>query len=150
MSAISTSNEREINPMQLSIEQLHSLKQQHEEEIQEMQKQLDSLATARNRFLSAKSSLNDIANTPQDNFLYVPLSSSLYVPGKVVDPNKVMVELGTGYFCEKTVPEAKELIDRKVQLIVKSIETIEGVGINKKKNLNQLIQIIQYKMSQSS
>ena len=147
MSAISTSNEREINPMQLSIEQLHTLRQQHEEEIQEMQKQLDSLAQARNRFLSAKSSLNDIAETPSDNFLYVPLSSSLYVPGHVVNPDKVMVELGTGYFCEKTISEAKDLIDRKSQLITKSIETIEGVGINKKKNLSQLNQIIQYKMS---
>ena len=82
MSAISTSNEREINPMQLSIEQLYQLKQQHEDEITDMQKQLDSLATARNRFLGAKSALNDIAITPEDNFLYVPLSSSLYVPGK--------------------------------------------------------------------
>ena len=58
--------------------------------------------------------------------------------------------LGTGYFCEKTIPEAKDLIDRKVQLISKSIESIESVGINKKKNLSQLTQIIQYKIAQSN
>jgi prefoldin subunit 5 len=39
-----------------------------------------------------------------------------------------MVELGTGYFCEKTIPDAKALIDRKMQLVTKSIETIEEVN----------------------
>jgi hypothetical protein len=38
------SNEREIQPMDLSIEQLNNLKQQHEEEIKELQKQLDQLS----------------------------------------------------------------------------------------------------------
>ena len=36
MSAISVSNEREIQPYQLSLEQLNSLKTQHEEEINEL------------------------------------------------------------------------------------------------------------------
>lgn len=56
----------------------------------------------------------------------------------------MIVELGTGYFCEKTVPAAIDLIDRKVcfstgipaslncplmqtQLVIKSIESVENV-----------------------
>lgn len=35
-------------------------------------------------------------------------------PGTLHDTGKVIVELGTGYFAEKTTEEAKELIDRKV------------------------------------
>jgi hypothetical protein len=42
---LSVSNEREIQPMDLSIEQLNNLKQQHEEEIKELQKQLEQLAS---------------------------------------------------------------------------------------------------------
>jgi prefoldin alpha subunit len=74
----------------------------------------------------------------------------LYVPGKILDNNKVIVELGTNYYCEKTVDEAKELIERKITLISQSIETIEGVGLQKKKNLSQIIQIIQYKAAQAN
>ncbi len=90
--------------------------------------------------------MNDIEIAKNCDELYIPLSSSLYEPGKIVECDKVVVELGTGYFCEKSVPEAKELVDRKMTLINKSIETIEGVGLQKKNNLSQLAQIIQYKM----
>lgn len=41
---VSVSNEREIQPMDLPIEQLNNLKAQHEEEIRELQKQMESLA----------------------------------------------------------------------------------------------------------
>lgn len=41
---VSISNEREIQPMDLPIEQLNNLKVQHEEEIRELQKQMESLA----------------------------------------------------------------------------------------------------------
>ncbi len=40
MSALSVENEREIQPMQLSLEQLNQLKQQHEDEIAELNKQV--------------------------------------------------------------------------------------------------------------
>lgn len=46
--------------------------------------------------------------------ILVPLTASLYVPGTICDSNKVLVDVGTGYFVEKTVPKAKELIERKV------------------------------------
>jgi len=35
-------------------------------------------------------------------------------PGQIHEADKVIVELGTGYYAEKTIPDAKELIDRKV------------------------------------
>ena len=146
MSAITISNEREIQPMQLSIEQLYSLKQQHEEELQELQNQLGSLAEARSKFFNAKNSLSEISKSPEGAMIYVPLSPSLYVPGSIIENNKVIVELGTNYFCDKSIPEAQLLIERKLTLINQSIETIEGVGMNKKKNLSQLMQVIQYKM----
>lgn len=41
---LTVSNEREIQPMDLPIEQLNNLKLQHEEEIRELQKQMESLA----------------------------------------------------------------------------------------------------------
>ncbi len=82
-------NEREIQPMQLSLEQLSSLKTQHEEELQELQRQMESLYGAKNRFVNAKATLLDMAECPPGNSLMIPLNSSLYVPGKIVEPSKV-------------------------------------------------------------
>jgi prefoldin alpha subunit len=112
--AMTVSNEREIQPMQLSLEQLSGLKTQHENEIQELSRQMESLYGAKNRYNTAKSVLADMSTCPEGNTLMVPLNSSLYVPGKIADPTKVVVELGTGYYCEKEVPDAVALIERKV------------------------------------
>lgn len=124
VSPVSVSNEREIQPMDLSIEQLNGLKTQHENEIQELQKQAEQLYNANSRFNTAKAVLNDMSKYEDGNTLLMPLNSSLYVPGKIVQPDRVMVELGTGYFCEKTVPDASALIDRKVQLRITQSRSI--------------------------
>uniref|UniRef100_A0A7S3HCV2 Prefoldin subunit 5 n=1 Tax=Spumella elongata TaxID=89044 RepID=A0A7S3HCV2_9STRA len=148
MAEVSITNEREIQPMQLSLEQLSSLKTQHENEIQELSRQMEALYGAKNRYNNAKVVLGDINTCPSGNQLMIPLNSSLYVPGKIVNPDKVVVELGTGYFCEKEIPEAVKLIDRKTQLINSSIESVESVTMKKRKNLEQITQIMQYKISQ--
>ena len=117
MSAVTVSNEREVNPMQLSLEQLNALKQQHEEEIQELSAQLEQLHGAKARFVNALAAIDEVSKSKNGDSLLVPLNSSLYVPGKIVEPEKVIVELGTGYFCEKTAPAAKDLLNRKVIIL---------------------------------
>jgi hypothetical protein len=96
----------------------------------------------------AKNSLDDLTSSAPNNALMIPLNQSLYVPGHIASKDKVLVELGTGYFCEKSIPEARDLIDRKVtntfwtsfygvfipnaffqlQLVGKSMETVESVS----------------------
>jgi len=36
-----------------------------------------------------------------DKTSLIPLTASLYVPGKLSDPEKVIVDIGTGYYVEK-------------------------------------------------
>jgi prefoldin alpha subunit len=79
----------QIDPMQLSLEQLNSLKTQHEDEIVELSKQLEALYGAKNRFQASRATLDDIATTKPGDAMLVPLTSSLYVPGKILDPNYV-------------------------------------------------------------
>lgn len=79
----------EIQPFQLSLEQLNQLKSQHEEEINDLNKQLETLVGARNRFLSTRATLDDISSSSEGSDLLVPLTSSLYVPGKILNPNNV-------------------------------------------------------------
>ena len=83
------SNEREIQPMQLSLEQLSNYKTQHENEITELNNQMETLYQAKSKYMSAKIVLGDISLYPSNNELMIPLNSSLYVPGKIVNPNKV-------------------------------------------------------------
>ena len=139
-------NEREVNVGTMPIEQLNGLKTQHENEIRELQGQLEVLHGAKNRFIGAKMTLDEMKKIPEGTKMLVPLNGSLYAPGSIASSEKVIVELGTGYFCEKDIPGAKDLIARKMQLVDKSIESIESIGNKKRKNLEQIMQVLQYRM----
>lgn len=146
---LTISNEREVTVNDLTLDQLGGLKTQHEDELSELQTQLEQLHGARNRYNNSMSTLENMLSTKENQTMLIPLNASLYAPGKVSNPKKVIVELGTGYFCEKSIPEAKKLMERKIALVNKSMETIENVGNNKKRNLDQIIQVMQYKINQS-
>jgi len=46
----------------------------------------------------------------------------------------------------QNLPDARVLIDRKMMLVDKSIESIENIGNKKRKNLEQIMQVMQYRM----
>lgn len=46
--------------------------------------------------------------------ILVPITQSLYVKGTLATADSVMVDIGTGYFVEKSVKSAGEYLDRKV------------------------------------
>lgn len=87
--SVAVTNEREIQPLQLSLEQLNSLKTQHEEELQQLQRQGETLMGAKNRFLTAKATLHELQQSKGGQRLLIPLNSSLYVPGVMTEPEKV-------------------------------------------------------------
>jgi hypothetical protein len=37
--------------------------------------------------------------------ILIPLTSSLYVPGRIKDTENVLVDVGTGYFVDKVLPQ---------------------------------------------
>ena len=152
--------------------------------------QLETLHGAKNRFIGARMTLDEMKKMPEGTPILVPLNGSLYAPGSIANPEKVIVELGTGYFCEKVstssrqgplwghcrgqaasrcstcthvlaysnfplyppsqnLPDAKVLIDRKMVLVDKSIESIETIGNKKRKNLEQIMQVLQWRMQQA-
>lgn len=82
---------KEIVPMQLSLEQLNALKTTLEEELQEIQRQLETLTTARTRLATAKTTIQDLSTCTNGQKMLVPLNSSLYVPGEITEVNKVSV-----------------------------------------------------------
>lgn len=45
----------------------------------------------------------------------VPLTSSLYVPGIMEENDKVLLEVGAGYFLEENAFKAKEYCERKAK-----------------------------------
>ncbi|XP_072420859.1 prefoldin subunit 5 [Chiloscyllium punctatum] len=49
----------------------------------------------------------------------------MYVPGKLDDVQHVLVDVGTGYYVEKDVSEARDFFTRKVEFLTKQIEKVQ-------------------------
>ena len=54
----------------------------------------------------------------------IPLTESLYAPGKIVDPNKILVELGAGFFVEKSSKDAIKVLERKGKMVDANSENV--------------------------
>ena len=67
--------------------------------------------------------------------MLVPVTEGLYVPGKVGETDKVLVDIGTGYFVEKTPKGAEDYCKKKVLEMQANMEKIMGVAKMKQKQL---------------
>ena len=79
--------------------------------------------------------------------MLVPLTQSLYVPGELGDPDQLLVELGTGYYIEKTQQGATGLLDRKIGTVSKNAEDATVVA-SKQQNYDAIVRTMQVKMAQ--
>nr|XP_032642674.1 prefoldin subunit 5 [Chelonoidis abingdonii] len=49
----------------------------------------------------------------------------MYVPGKLSDVGYVLVDVGTGYYVEKTADNARDFFKRKIDFLTKQMEKIQ-------------------------
>lgn len=78
--------------------------------------------------------------------MLVPLTTSMYVPGNLVDVNKVIVDVGTGYFVEKDVPSAKDYFKRKINFVTQQMEKIQRLANEKITMRDAVIEIMEAKL----
>ena len=108
--AAMVANEREVDAFSMDLQQLSQMKDQFENELNDLGSQIELLSQARNKFLSATATVTELKTFPEEHKLMVPLNTSLYVPGTIMSTDKLLVELGTGYYCEKASDEALKVI----------------------------------------
>ncbi|WOL06015.1 putative prefoldin subunit 5 [Canna indica] len=153
----------------LSLEQLKSLKEQADLEANLLQDSLTKIRTAAARLEGAAAALHDLSVRPQGKKLLVPLTASLYVPGTLDDCEKVLVDVGTGYFIEdtfvsgvfptkcvilrcqhKTMAEGKDYCNRKLSLLKSNHDELTEIATKKKNVADEAGMVLQAKIRQAS
>ena len=76
---------------------------------------LDVLISSITRFHESGESMARLTSENAGKDILVPLTGSMYVPGTLVDCEKVVVDVGTGYYVEKDIKDAKDYFSRKVK-----------------------------------
>ncbi|XP_078446299.1 prefoldin 5 isoform X2 [Wolffia australiana] len=139
-----------ISVEKMSLDQLKAIKEQSDTEVNLLQDSLNKIRTAATRLEIAANALQDLSFRPQGKKMLVPLTSSLYVPGTLHDESKVLVDVGTGYFIEKTMAEGKDYCERKINLLKSNYDELVEVASKKKALADEVGAVLQARLRQAS
>ncbi|CAO2650382.1 Nn.00g016740.m01.CDS01 [Neocucurbitaria sp. VM-36] len=137
----------QIEITSLPVPQLQELKTQLDAELTHLSTSFQSLRTAQSKFRDCLTSISvGLTTATSQKPLLVPLTSSLYVPGKLTDHEHVLVDVGTGFFVEKDIPGAKDFYERKVKDLGESLKDLESVIQGKAQNVRVVEEVIRVKV----
>lgn len=140
---------RTTNLDEMSVDQLEQVKQQEEQRMQALTQRYAQLRGAAARISASRDAVAEFASpgtAVEGSDLMIPLTPSLYVPAKIRDPSKLLVELGTGFYAEKSPKETKEYLDRKNKIVDANSENMTKVLQMTKQNLESVGMAMQGKM----
>lgn len=135
-----------INLDALSLDQLDQVKQQEEGRLQALTARYSQLRSAAARLNAAQIAVLEFGPALEGKEIMVPLTASLYVPGKVKDATKLMVELGTGFFVEKSPKDTTAFLERKLKIVDANAENVTNVIQVTRQNLESVSMAMQGKM----
>lgn len=124
----------------LDPQQLMQIRDRLETDIQNLSQSSTTLAKLAGAFSNSGKAIETLDRSKEGQPLLLPLTSSLYVPGSLVSTDKVLVDVGTGYFVEMTADEGKDFCKRKVTKLKENVDALAQVVRQKQ---NQLVQVNQ-------
>ena len=120
-------DEKKLETVQLNTlppAKLLQLREQMQEEINELGLRLQQLNVILSRFNGSRESLEQFRPRNKDAIILAPISQSVYIDAKLDDIENVLVDIGTGYYVEMNTSKAKSHFDKKIEMIKKSVEKI--------------------------
>ena len=148
MSAAAAAASSDQQPAGLSMAQIEQVRTQLQSDIEMLQSSIQRLQYAQEGFGESMSAVSRLPKENQDNSLLVPLSSSMYVPGRLSDPDHILVDIGTGFFVEMRPKKAQDYFKRKHEYIQVEIDKIQKVLYDKLLTRQQINGIIQMHLQQ--
>ncbi|KAI8643933.1 prefoldin, alpha subunit [Parasitella parasitica] len=141
------SQQQQVDIGDLDLSSLQQVKTQLEEELNHLTQSYNKLKGVQGRFKDCVDSVDSLkAEEADDKTILVPLTSSLYVPGKLSNVSKVIVDVGTGYYVEKSVLDAAKFYNDKVGYVKKNLSTLEKTITDKQSTLRAIVNVMQDKI----
>jgi prefoldin alpha subunit len=135
-----------INLDAMSLEELNQFKQQEEGRLQALSNRFAQLRAAAARLNASQMAISELSPASEGKEVMVPLTESVYVPGKIRDPSKFLVEVGTGFYVEKSSKDTTAFLDRKLRLVDANSENITKAVQVTRQNIESLNMTMQGKM----
>ncbi|EPS96760.1 hypothetical protein FOMPIDRAFT_1167164 [Fomitopsis schrenkii] len=150
MASTTSSQPQQINVTDLDLPQLADVRRQLEEELSHLTNSFTQLRQAQAKFKACMDDVKQVTPANKDKTTLVPLTNSLYVPGKLCDAENVIVDVGTGYYVKKTRAQALKHYDAKVDYIRTNLEALQDTISKKQDNMNYLVNVMQTKLQEQA
>ncbi|KAI9677088.1 MAG: subunit of tubulin prefoldin [Caeruleum heppii] len=138
----------------LPLPQLRQLKQQLDAELEHLTQSFAKLRGAQARFRDCvgaieKGVIGEGAGggaeaAPRE--ILVPLTTSLYVPGRLADRENVLVDVGTGFFVEKSTKDAIAFYNARVEELGTNLKDLEAIVQGKSRNVRMIEDALRQKV----
>jgi len=145
----------------LTVQQLSALQARLSQELEHLSTSYQRLRAAQARFKDCIKSIQDgVQGRSGETPLLIPLTTSLYIPGtlatgpstttastsKTAASATLLVDIGTGFYVEKSPPQATKFYTGKVEDLTKNLSEIEKVVGGKGENLRVVEDVLRRKM----
>ncbi|CAH7682901.1 putative prefoldin subunit 5 [Phakopsora pachyrhizi] len=140
----------QINVQDLKPDQLASVKEQPSQELVQLTNSFGQLKGAIAKFNGGIEAIESIRSKSNDQTILVPLTLSFYVPGKMIDTSRVMLDVGTGYLIDQPASTAKKLLNQKALLLSVNLDQFQSTIETKQENLLLVNEWIQIKLNSSN
>ncbi|KAJ4394309.1 subunit of tubulin prefoldin [Gnomoniopsis smithogilvyi] len=134
----------------LSAQQLTQVKKQLDEEVEHLTTSFAQLQAAQIKFKDCLRCVKLQGTTPDKKEILVPLTNSLYVKGHISRPDRVLVDIGTGFYVEKDVKSATEFYEGKIKDLGGNIADLETIVQNKSNTLRAVEEVLKTKILANS
>jgi len=143
----------------LSAQQLSALQARLSQELEHLSSSYQRLRAAQSRFKDCIKSIQDgVKGKSGETPLLIPLTTSLYVPATLASPSdsssssekssapSILVDIGTGFFVEKSPEDGIKFYKGKVDDLTKNLAEIEKAVGGKNENLRLIEDVLRQKM----
>ncbi len=130
-------SKKELPLSQLSLEQLSSIGKQIEQDIQSLSGSYTSLKVVMQKFKENKDYIKSLQSA-KDKEMLIPMTQSVFIPGKISDISNFTIELGGNYFVRTNIKNSEAFCDRKIKLLAENMDKIDNLIIDKNKIMNEI------------
>jgi prefoldin alpha subunit len=137
----------QMNVADLHPQQLQRFAEQLNQEVASLTESFQQINGVRGKFSASGQHVSKLSKQTDGGDILVPLTESLYVPAKLATAESVLVDVGTGYYVEKSAAGAKDYCDRKVKLLEANMGKLSQQLGQRKEQLEVVNQVFHQKMA---
>lgn len=96
------------------------------QQLQKLQQQIGAVEQHLGELSKIQESVEEISKIKKDSETFIPLGSGLFLKGKIIDNEKILMNVGAGICMEKSVKEAVETVQKQTKEIENLLSQLEN------------------------